>query len=261
MRVDRVLRATTRRRSLTDDRAAAAARRIARLPADASGQRTRPRHRRLRDRHDMDRARPVRAGVAAAAGAGTGGRAVLRTSSPRPGSGSTTRASPGPGSPWRFVERGQRVRVRPGNAPADPPDGPALRWAFSSSRPSGHGSRRRPRSRPRAAWPRRSSRRTTRSSSRAVSTRPTRRGRWSRTGPGVGIGAAHDIGPAIERAARGGRLEPAQFLEIATTLDATARLATLLEDERRPLLREVGARPPCAARPALDARPQLRPGR
>ncbi|MDP9293473.1 MAG: endonuclease MutS2, partial [Actinomycetota bacterium] len=58
--------------------------------------------------------------------------------------------------------------------------------------------------------------------------------------PGVGIGAAHDIGPAIERAARGGRLEPAQFLEIATTLDATARLATLLADERRPLLRELG---------------------
>ena len=39
MRVDRVLRATTRRRSLTADRAAAAADRIARLPADrlASG--------------------------------------------------------------------------------------------------------------------------------------------------------------------------------------------------------------------------------
>src|SRR5258705_7372590 len=58
--------------------------------------------------------------------------------------------------------------------------------------------------------------------------------------PGVGIGAAHDIGPATERAARGGRLEPAQFLEIATTRDATARMATLLADERRPLLREVG---------------------
>ncbi len=58
--------------------------------------------------------------------------------------------------------------------------------------------------------------------------------------PGVGIGSARDIGPAIERAARGGRLEPAQFLEIATTLDATVRLATLLADERRPLLRELG---------------------
>jgi DNA mismatch repair protein MutS2 len=58
--------------------------------------------------------------------------------------------------------------------------------------------------------------------------------------PGIGIGAAHDIGPAIERAARGGRLDPGQFLEIATTLDATSRLATLLADERRPLLRELG---------------------
>ena len=57
--------------------------------------------------------------------------------------------------------------------------------------------------------------------------------------PGMGIGAAHDIGPAIERAVRGGRLDPAQFLEIATTLDATARLATLLADERRPLLRDL----------------------
>lgn len=55
--------------------------------------------------------------------------------------------------------------------------------------------------------------------------------------PGVGIGGAHDIGPAIERAARGGRLEPAQFLEIADTLVATARLATDLAEERRPLLR------------------------
>jgi DNA mismatch repair protein MutS2 len=58
--------------------------------------------------------------------------------------------------------------------------------------------------------------------------------------PGVGIGGAHDIGPAVERAARGGRLEPAQFLEIASTLDATARLATSLADERRALLRELG---------------------
>ncbi|MBM4408976.1 MAG: hypothetical protein FJ038_10355, partial [Chloroflexi bacterium] len=28
--------------------------------------------------------------------------------------------------------------------------------------------------------------------------------------PSVGIGAAHDIGPAVERAARGGRLDPTQ---------------------------------------------------
>ncbi len=55
--------------------------------------------------------------------------------------------------------------------------------------------------------------------------------------PGIGIGGAHDIGPAVERAARGGRLEPGQFLEIADTLDVTTRLITLLADERRPLLR------------------------
>ena len=58
--------------------------------------------------------------------------------------------------------------------------------------------------------------------------------------PGIGIGGAHDIGPANERAARGGRLEPAQFLEIAATLDATVRLATSLADERRPLLWALG---------------------
>ena len=58
--------------------------------------------------------------------------------------------------------------------------------------------------------------------------------------PGIGVGAAHDIGPSIERAARGGRLDAAQFLELAETLDATARLATSLADERRPLLRDLG---------------------
>ena len=58
--------------------------------------------------------------------------------------------------------------------------------------------------------------------------------------PGVGIGGAHDMGPAIERAARGGRLEPFQFLEIGETLNATLRLGTMLAEERRPLLRGLG---------------------
>jgi DNA mismatch repair protein MutS2 len=58
--------------------------------------------------------------------------------------------------------------------------------------------------------------------------------------PGIGIGGAHDIGPSIERASRGGRLEPEQFLAIADTLDAAARLGTSLADERRALLRELG---------------------
>ncbi len=68
--------------------------------------------------------------------------------------------------------------------------------------------------------------------------------------PGVGIGSARDIGPAVERAARGGRLEPAQFLELADTLDATVRLATSLAEERRPLLRDLGR--------SLHALPALR---
>ncbi len=57
--------------------------------------------------------------------------------------------------------------------------------------------------------------------------------------PGIGVGAAHDIGPWVGRAARGGRLDPGHFLEIADTLDAAARLQTSLADDRRPLLREL----------------------
>jgi DNA mismatch repair protein MutS2 len=57
---------------------------------------------------------------------------------------------------------------------------------------------------------------------------------------GAGIGGAQDIGPSIERAARGGRLDAEQFLEIAATLEAAANLLRTLEEERRPLLREVG---------------------
>ena len=53
---------------------------------------------------------------------------------------------------------------------------------------------------------------------------------------GVGVGSAHDIGPAIDRAARSGRLDPGQFLELADTLDAASRLQTSLADDRRPLL-------------------------
>ena len=79
--------------------------------------------------------------------------------------------------------------------------------------------------------------------------------------PGVGIGAAHDIGPAIERAARGGRLDPPQFLEIAETLDATARLATVAR--RRAPAAAARARPrappaagaPLARWPAASTRP------
>ena len=56
----------------------------------------------------------------------------------------------------------------------------------------------------------------------------------------MGVGSAHDIGPWIERAARGGRLDPEHFLALAETLDATSRLAAALADERRPLLHQLG---------------------
>jgi DNA mismatch repair protein MutS2 len=55
--------------------------------------------------------------------------------------------------------------------------------------------------------------------------------------PGVGIGGARDIGPWIERAVRGGRLDPAHFLELADTLDASAHLGAALAEDRRVLLK------------------------
>ncbi|HET7182764.1 MAG TPA: Smr/MutS family protein [Candidatus Limnocylindrales bacterium] len=58
--------------------------------------------------------------------------------------------------------------------------------------------------------------------------------------PGVGISGARDIGPAIERAARGGRLDAEQFLDVWATLDAVAALKPHLADARRPLQRELG---------------------
>jgi len=57
---------------------------------------------------------------------------------------------------------------------------------------------------------------------------------------GVGVLGARDIGPAIERAARGGRLDPQQFLDIWSTLDASATLKPHLAETRRPLLRDLG---------------------
>jgi DNA mismatch repair protein MutS2 len=57
--------------------------------------------------------------------------------------------------------------------------------------------------------------------------------------PGAGIGGSKDIGPWLERAARGGRLEPAHFLDIAATLEAASRLGEALSGDRRPLLRDL----------------------
>ncbi len=57
--------------------------------------------------------------------------------------------------------------------------------------------------------------------------------------PSAGIGGAHDIGPAVERAVRGGRLDASQFAAIAQTIEAAARLRDVLADDRRPLLHEL----------------------
>ncbi len=57
--------------------------------------------------------------------------------------------------------------------------------------------------------------------------------------PGAGIGGSKDIEPWIERAARGGRLDPNHFLDIAATLEAATRLSDALSTERRPLLRDL----------------------
>ena len=58
--------------------------------------------------------------------------------------------------------------------------------------------------------------------------------------PGAGIGGAKDIEPWIERAARGGRLEPAHFLDIMYTLEAASRLAEAVSGDRRPIVRDLG---------------------
>ena len=57
--------------------------------------------------------------------------------------------------------------------------------------------------------------------------------------PSAGIGGAHDIGPAVERAVRGGRLDAAQFAAIAQTLEAAGRLRDTLATDRRLLLHEL----------------------
>ncbi len=59
--------------------------------------------------------------------------------------------------------------------------------------------------------------------------------------PGVGIGGAHDIGPSVDRARRGGRLDPSQFLELGTTIEAATRLRSVLAEDRRPLLRDLSS--------------------
>jgi DNA mismatch repair protein MutS2 len=65
----------------------------------------------------------------------------------------------------------------------------------------------------------------------------------------AGIGGARDTRVALERAGRGGRLTPAELIEIADTLEATGRFEARLRSWREPHL--------AALRDELDAAPEL----
>jgi DNA mismatch repair protein MutS2 len=58
--------------------------------------------------------------------------------------------------------------------------------------------------------------------------------------PDVGIGGARDIEGAVNRAARGGRLDPMELVSIMDTLVAAGRLGDALRPVERPLLHELG---------------------
>jgi len=54
--------------------------------------------------------------------------------------------------------------------------------------------------------------------------------------PSIGIGGAHDIGPVLARASRGGRLDPSELWAVVETLIAAGRLVDGLRELDRPLL-------------------------
>jgi DNA mismatch repair protein MutS2 len=58
--------------------------------------------------------------------------------------------------------------------------------------------------------------------------------------PDLGVGGAHDIGPFVLRARRGGRLSGHELLAISETLTAAVRVGDALRGERPPLLHELG---------------------
>ncbi|MFN8518384.1 MAG: Smr/MutS family protein [Chloroflexota bacterium] len=57
--------------------------------------------------------------------------------------------------------------------------------------------------------------------------------------PDVGVGGARDIGSSLDRASRGGRLEPLDLVAIADTLVAASRLGDALRDVDLPRLHEL----------------------
>ena len=73
--------------------------------------------------------------------------------------------------------------------------------------------------------------------------------------PDIGIGGARDIAPVVTRAARGGRLDPAELWAVVETLIAAGRLADSLRDLDRPLLHALcrGIEPLSPLRTRLEA--------
>ena len=54
--------------------------------------------------------------------------------------------------------------------------------------------------------------------------------------PGIGVGGARDIAPVLERATRGGRLDPGELWAVVETIIAAGRLVDGLRELDRPLL-------------------------
>ncbi len=106
MRLDRVLRATTRRRQPSAEAAVRTAARIERLSRLAAGERARPRRRGVRARHRLDRARPVRPGIARCGSRRRRRTRHRRTILATPRIGIAYAGEPWAAHPWRFVERG-----------------------------------------------------------------------------------------------------------------------------------------------------------
>jgi DNA mismatch repair protein MutS2 len=73
--------------------------------------------------------------------------------------------------------------------------------------------------------------------------------------PDAGIGGARDIEPAVGRAARGGRLDVQELLDILATLVAAGRLLDVLRETQHPLLHALGRR--IAPLPQLRTRLEL----
>ena len=188
----------------------------------------------------------MRPGVAAPARGGAGGRATARGDRHAADRHRLRRRAVGrAGRGGSSSAATRRSRARAARADRRRRRWTSARSPCSSSRPSGRASRRRPRSRRRAGWPRRSSRRTTRSSSRArldetdqaralLEERPGRRHRR---------GARHRPGDRARGARRPARAGPVpRDRRRRSTRRPGSRRS--LADERRPLLRELGARAP-----------------